>query len=62
MKHKPRYRTKGKRARRSLRLPDLEHAKAAVLNRDADARLVVASQGAPLNADIPITSGNIQVH
>jgi hypothetical protein len=32
MKHKPRYRLKGKRARRSLRLPDLEHAKAAVLN------------------------------
>jgi hypothetical protein len=32
MKHKPRHRTKGKRARRSLRLPDLEHAKAAVLN------------------------------
>src|SRR5215472_9454186 len=40
MKHKPRHRTKGKRARRSLRLPDLEHAKAAVLNNltSADAQ------------------------
>jgi integrase len=32
MKHKTRHQAKGKRARRSLRLPDLEHAKAAVLN------------------------------
>jgi hypothetical protein len=32
MKNKTRYRVKGKRARRSLRLPDLEHDKAAVLN------------------------------
>lgn len=32
MKHKPRRRAKGRRARRSLRLPDLEDAKNAVLN------------------------------
>jgi hypothetical protein len=32
MKHKPRYRAKGRTARRPLRLPDLEHAKSAVLN------------------------------
>ena len=31
MKHRPLH-TKRKRPRRSLRLPDLEHAKAAVLN------------------------------
>ena len=32
MKRKPHYRTRGKKARTVLRLPDLEHAKAAVLN------------------------------
>lgn len=32
MKRKPHYRAKGKKARTVLRLPDLEHAKNAVLN------------------------------
>ena len=32
MKRKPHYRTRGKKARTVLRLPDLEHSKAAVLN------------------------------
>ena len=32
MKRKPHHRAKGKRARTILRLPDLEHAKTAVLN------------------------------
>jgi site-specific recombinase XerD len=32
MKNKPRYRSRERKARRTLRLPDLEHAKAAVLN------------------------------
>lgn len=32
MKHKSHHRSKGKRARRTLRLPDLEHAKTAVLD------------------------------
>jgi site-specific recombinase XerD len=32
MKRKPHYRVKGKRSRSVLRLPDLEHAKTAVLN------------------------------
>ena len=32
MKCKPHYRAKGKRSRSVLRLPDLEHAKTAVLN------------------------------
>ncbi len=40
MKHKRHYRAKGRRAKRTLRLPDLEHAKAAVLNSltNADAQ------------------------
>jgi hypothetical protein len=40
MKHKPHYRAKGRRAKRALRLPGLEHAKAAVLNSltNADAQ------------------------
>lgn len=32
MKRKPHYRASGKKARTVLRLPDLEHAKTAVLN------------------------------
>jgi hypothetical protein len=32
MKRKPHNRAKGKRSRTILRLPDLEHAKTAVLN------------------------------
>jgi site-specific recombinase XerD len=32
MKHKPRCRAKGRKPRRTLRLPDLEHARNAVLN------------------------------
>ena len=32
MKHKSHFRSRGRRPRRTLRLPDLEHAKAAVLN------------------------------
>jgi hypothetical protein len=40
MKSKFHCRAKGRRARRTLRLPDLEHAKAAVLNSltNADAQ------------------------
>ena len=40
MKQKPRSRSKPKNAKTVLRLPDLEHAKSAVLNRlnSADAQ------------------------
>ena len=46
MKNKFLYRAKGRKARRSLRLPDLEHAKTAVLssptNPDAEYGLPTA--------------------